>query len=148
MPVSWLSDMLLMLWVPAVAILALSVVAGRWVVLGKMGCRRWAALIPLFSDWEVVKGASGSRTLGVVAVAVGAAYLLPVDWALGGLGWVDAALSVAWLVTQLVVADRLARAFGAGPGYAAALVLLPFIGYPLLTMDGRVYLGPVDVPQR
>ena len=47
-------------------------------------------------------------------------------------------------MTQLIVSERLARAFGAGPGYAAGLVLVPIVAYPLLVMDGKVYLGPVD----
>ena len=58
--------------------------------------------------------------------------------------WLHSVISVAWLVAQLVVSDRLARAFGAGPGHAAALVILPFVGYPLLASESRVYRGPVD----
>lgn len=41
------------LWFPAVVILSLATIAGRWVILGKMGRRRWAAIVPVFSTWEV-----------------------------------------------------------------------------------------------
>lgn len=135
------------LWLPAIVILMLSTIAGRWVVLGKMGRRRWAAIIPAFSTWEVSEGASGNRTLSVIASAASAAYLVS---ALLGLGryfetqWLATLLFAFWVVTQLIVSERLARAFGAGPGYAAGLVLVPIVAYPLLVMDGRVYLGPVD----
>ena len=45
----FLINSLMTLWFPAIVILMLSTVAGRWVVLGKMGRRRWAAIIPIFS---------------------------------------------------------------------------------------------------
>lgn len=135
------------LWLPAIVILMLSTIAGRWVVLGKMGRRRWAAIVSAFSTWEVSEGASGNRTLSVIASASSAAYLVS---ALLGLGryfetqWLATLLFAFWVVTQLIVSERLARAFGAGSGYAAGLVLVPIAAYPLLVMDGRVYLGPVD----
>lgn len=135
------------LWFPAAVILSLGTIAGRWVVLGKMGRRRWAAIVPVFSTWEVSEGASGNRTLGTVAAASSAALLLSV---LLGLGryfetqWLATLILALWVLTQLVVSERLARAFGAGPGFAAGLVLIPIIAYPLLVMDGKVYLGPVD----
>lgn len=145
----FLINSLITLWFPAIIILMLSTVAGRWVVLGKMGRRRWAAIIPIFSTWEVAKGASGSRALSVVASVASAVQLLSV---LLGLGryfetqWLAALVLALWLVMQLVVSERLARAFGAGPGYgyAVGLVLLPFVAYPLLVAENRVYLGPVD----
>ena len=143
----FLINSLAMLWLPAIVILMLSTIAGRWVVLGKMGRRRWAAIIPVFSTWEVSEGASGNRTLSVIASAVSAAYLVSV---LLGVGryfetqWLATLLFTLWVVTQLVVSERLARAFGAGPGYAAGLILVPIVAYPLLVMDGKVYLGPVD----
>ena len=135
------------LWLPAIVILMLSTIAGRWVVLGKMGRRRWAAIVPAFSTWEVSEGESGNRTLSVIASAASAAYLVS---ALHGLGryfetqWLATLLFAFWVVTQLIVSERLARAFGAGSGYAAGIVLVPIVAYPLLVMDGRVYLGPVD----
>lgn len=135
------------LWFPAAVILSLSTVCGRWVVLGRMGRRRWAALVPVFSTWEVSEGASGNRALGTLAAAASAAYLLSCLLGFGShveTTWLHSVISVAWLVAQLVVSDRLARAFGAGPGHAAALVILPFVGYPLLASESRVYLGPAD----
>ena len=132
---------------PAIVILMLSTIAGRWVALGKMGRRRWAAIVPAFSTWEVSEGASGNRMLSVITSAASAAHLVS---ALLGLGryfetqWLATLLFAFWVVTQLIVSERLARAFGAGPGYAAGLVLIPIVAYPLLMMDGKVYLGPVD----
>lgn len=143
----FISNTVLTLWFPAVVILSLSVTAGRWVVLGKMGRRRWAALIPIFSTWEVSEGASGNRALSTVASAASAAYFI---WGVLGLGgyyvteWVTALLLALFIVTQLIVSERLARAFGAGPGYAVGLVLVPFVAYPLLVSGNKVYLGPVD----
>ena len=143
----FVANALATLWLPAIVILMLGTIAGRWVVLGKMGRRRWAAIIPVFSTWEVSEGASGSRTLSVVASIASAACLIS---ALLGVGryfetqWLATLLLAFWVVTQLIVSERLARAFGAGPGYAAGLVLVPIIAYPLLVMDGKVYLGPVD----
>ena len=102
----FLINSLMTLWFPAIVILMLSTVAGRWVVLGKMGRRRWAAIIPIFSTWEVAKGASGSRALSVVASVASAVQLLSV---LLGLGryfetqWLAALVLALWLVMQLVV---------------------------------------------
>ena len=138
----FLANSMLTLWFPAVVILSLGTVAGRWAALGKMGRRRWAAIVPIFSTWEVCQGASGSRALSSVSTTASAALLLSV---LLGLGryyesqWVASLIFAFW-----VVSERLARAFGAGPGYAAGLVLIPIVAYPLLMMDGKVYLGPVD----
>lgn len=145
----FLINSLMTLWLPAIVILMLSTIAGRWVVLGKMGRRRWAAIIPIFSTWEVAEGAAGNRTLSAVASIASGAQLLSV---LLGFGryfetqWLSTLVLALWIVTQLVVSERLARAFGAetGYGYAVGLVLLPFIAYPLLVADNRVYLGPVD----
>lgn len=143
----FLANTLMTLWFPAVVILMLSTVAGRWAALARMGGRRWAAIIPVFSTWEVCKRASGSRLLGTAASLASAAQLLSV---LLGLGRyyetqvIAVLILVLWVVTQLAVSERLARAFGAGPGYAVALVLLPVVGYPLLLADNKVYLGPVD----
>ena len=143
----FISNAMFTLWLPAVVILSLSVTAGRWVVLGKMGRRRWAALIPIFSTWEVSKGASGNRALSTVASTASAAYFI---WGVLGLGgyygteWVTALLLAFYVATQLIVSERLARAFGAGSGYAVGLVLVPFVAYPLLVSDNKVYLGPVD----
>ena len=144
---SWLTDTMLVIWLPAIVILALSVIGGRWVILRRMGRRRWAALVPVLSTWEVAEGASGNRALSTLAAAASAAYLL--SWLLGfgshvESAWLHNAISVAWLVAQLVVSERLARAFEAGPGHAAALVILPFVGYPLLASKSRIYRGPVD----
>ena len=143
----FLINSLATLWLPAIVILMLSTIAGRWVVLGKMGRRRWAAIIPIFSTWEVSEGASGNRALSTVAFVASAAHLVSF---LLGVGryfetqWLATLLFSLWVVTQLIVSERLARAFGAGPGYAAGLVLVPIVAYPLLVMDGKVYLGPVD----
>ena len=143
----FVANALATLWLPAIVILMLGIIAGRWVVLGKMGRRRWAAIIPVFSTWEVSEGASGNRALSTAASIASAAYLIS---ALLGVGryfetqWLATLLLAFWVVTQLIVSERLARAFGAGPGYAAGLVLIPIIAYPLLVMDGKVYLGPVD----
>lgn len=143
----FLTNSIATLWFPAAVILSLATVAGRWVALGKMGRRRWAAIIPIFSTWEVSEGASGNRALSTVAAAASATLLLS---ALLGLGrhyetqWLATLVLAFWVVTQLVVSERLARAFGTGPGFAAGLVLVPIVTYPLLMMDGKVYLGPVD----
>lgn len=143
----FLANSMLTLWFPAVVILSLSTVAGRWVALGRMGRRRWAAIVPIFSTWEVSEGASGNRALSTVAATASAALLLSV---LLGLGryyetqWVATLVFAFWVVMQLMVSERLSRSFGAGPGFAAGLVLIPIVAYPLLMTDGKVYIGPVD----
>ena len=129
----FLTNSLATLWLPAIVILMLSTIAGRWVVLGKMGRRRWAAIIPIFSTWEVSEGASGNRALSTVASVASAAHLVSI---LLGVGryfetqWLATLLFAFWVVMQLVVSERLARSFGAGPGYAVGLVLVPIVAYP------------------
>ncbi len=68
----FLAKSMLTLWFPAVVILSLGTVAGRWAALGKMGRRRWAAIVPIFSTWEVCQGASGSRALSSVSATASA----------------------------------------------------------------------------
>ena len=135
------------LWLPAVVILSLSTIAGRWVVLGRMGRRRWAALIPIFSTWEISEGASGNRALSTVASAASAANLITM---LMGFGryyesqWIALLLFAFFILMQLIVSERLARSFGVGLGYAVGLVFVPFVAYSLLVSNNNVYLGPVD----
>lgn len=136
---------LAVLWLPAAVILSLSVVVGRWVALGRMSRRRWAALVPVFSTWEVSMGASGSRMLSALAATAGASELLSVLLGLGrylATEWPANVILVFWFVIQLAVSERLARVFGSGAGLAADLVILPVVAYPLLVAGDRVYLGP------
>ncbi|MGH3469143.1 MAG: DUF5684 domain-containing protein, partial [Thermocrispum sp.] len=45
-------------------------------------------------------------------------------------------------VILIIVASDLAKSFGKGGGFAVLLILLPFVGYPILRFGSARYLGP------
>lgn len=145
--IQWMVDTLGILALPLLALAELLVVAGAWKALAAMGRRRWAALVPVFAGYELCEGASGDRGLSAAVVVTGVLWVLPVNWAAAGLAWVDALVALAALAVSCVASHKLSRAFGLGPSWTVALVLVPFLALPALTSGNACYLGPVDLPR-
>lgn len=83
----------------------------------------WAGFVPIYNSW-VLNEVAGR----------------PGWWALAGL--IPFVGGVLALVVAIVVAIDLAKSFGKSGGFAALLVLLPFIGYPMLAFGSAKYQGP------
>lgn len=103
----------------------LIVVAGLWKIFTKAGQPGWAAIIPVYNVFILLK-IVGRPTLWLVG------FLIPI---------------VNFVVTVLVTID-LAKAYGKGVGYAIGMVLLPIIFFPLLGFGDARYQGPVHGGQQ
>ena len=103
----------------------LVVLAGLWKIFTKAGQPGWAAIIPIYNVYILLK-IVGRPTLWLVG------FLIPI---------------VNFVVTILVTID-LAKAYGKGLIYAIGMLLIPFIFFPLLGFGSARYQGPVHGGQQ
>jgi hypothetical protein len=89
--------------------IAILVIAGFWKTFAKAGEPGWAAIIPIFNTYILLKIAGRPWWWLVL-------YFIP----------------IVSLVVWIVVAIDIAKAFGKGTGFGVGLALLPFIFFPVL----------------
>lgn len=99
------------------------VIAGMWKVFSKAGQPGWAAIIPIYNLYVLLK-------------IVGR----PVWWIILFL------IPFVNFIMAIVVAIDLAKSFGKGAGLGIVIALLPFIGYPVLGFGSAAYAGPSAAP--
>jgi hypothetical protein len=99
------------------AILVL-VVAGFWKVFTKAGEPGWAAIIPFYNLYILLKIAGRPGWWLIL-------YFIPI---------------VSFIIAIIVGID-VARNFGKGSGFGVGLGILPFIFYPILGFGGATYQG-------
>lgn len=100
-------------------------VIALWPVFRKAGKPGWGALIPIYNTYLLIKiaGFHGATIL---------LYLIP----------------IANLVFAIVVAVKVANAFGKGAAFGFFLLwLLAIIGYLILGYGSARYVGPGGVPE-
>jgi hypothetical protein len=101
--------------------LIVSVVAivAMWQIFTKAGQPGWAAIVPFYNIYVLLK-------------------------IVGRPGWwlVMFIIPIVGLVFLIIIAVDLAKSFGKDGGFAVLLILLPFIGYPILAFGDARYLGP------
>jgi hypothetical protein len=112
---------------PVVTIVLLAIVvlaiASLWQVFRKAGQPGWAAIIPIYNIYILLKVASRPGWWLIL-------FLIP----------------LVNLVVSIVVAIDVAKAFGKGSAFGFfGLWLFGFIGYPILGFGGARYLGPARV---
>lgn len=103
------------LYVVLIAIL----IASMWRVYTKAGKPGWAAVIPFYNfivELEIIGR--------------------PVWWL------VLMFIPFVNVVVAVIIANDLSKSFGRGFGTTALLVILPFIGYPILAWGSATYIGP------
>lgn len=95
----------------------------QWKVYTKAGKPGWAVLVPFYNFYVLLK-------------------------IVGRPGWWLALmfLPIVNIVIAIIVIVDLAKAFGKGGGFAVLLILLPYIGYPILAFGSARYVGPVADP--
>ena len=103
-------------WVAALAIYMIAMIAIMWKVFTKAGKPGWAALVPFYNMYVMIKIAGLS-------------------------GWWLIALFVPFLsiVAIVLVIHRLSRAFGHGVGFTLGLIFLPLIFWPILAFGSSSY---------
>lgn len=96
------------------------VIAGLWKTFAKAGQPGWAAIIPIYNVYILLK----------IAVR-------PWWWLLLLL------IPLVNIVIAIIVAIDVAKAFGKGAGFGIGLALLGFIFYPILGFGNAAYTAPV-----
>jgi hypothetical protein len=99
-------------------ILALMIVS-MWKIFTKAGKPGWAAIIPIYN-------------FIVLLEIVGK----PIWWILLLL------IPLVNIIISIIVTHRLSLSFGQGVGTTILLIILPFIGYPMLGFGSATYVGP------
>lgn len=95
------------------------IIAGMWKIFEKAGKPGWAAIIPIYN-------------LIILLEIVGK----PVWWIILLL------IPFVNFVILIILAHQLSLSFGQGVGITILLIILPFIGYPLLGFGSSKYVGP------
>ena|SRR3989442_825464 len=103
-------------WIVYAAVI-LFIIAAMWKVFSKAGQPGWAAIIPIY-NWIVWCKIVGR----------------PAWWVL--------LLLLCFPIFFIILSIDLAKSFGKGGGFAAGLILLPFIFFPILGFGSVQYQGP------
>lgn len=93
--------------------------AGMWKAFQKAGKPGWAAIIPIYNAIVLLEIA-GKPLWWIILL------LIP----------------VVNIVIAIMVCHQVSLAFGQGGGMTALLILLPFIGWPMLGFGDAQYHGP------
>jgi len=99
--------------------LAIFLIAALWKVFVKAGEPGWAAIVPLYNTYVLVKIAGR-----------------PWWWLL------LLFIPVVSLIIGIILSVDLAKSFGKGVGFAIGLILVPFIFVPILGFGSAQYQGP------
>lgn len=100
-------------------LIAVVVIAGLWKVFTKAGEPGWAAIVPIFNMYILLK-------------VVGRPW-----WWL-----ILMIIPLVSLIVAIIVMLDLAKSFGKGVGFAIGLILLGFIFIPILGFSDAKYIGP------
>jgi hypothetical protein len=110
------------LYLIIVLAVAVLVVIGWWKIFTKAGQPGWAAIIPLYNIYILLKVVGRPGWWLIL-------YFIPL---------ID-------FVIQIIVNLDLAKSFGKSAGYAIGLIFLPFVFYPMLGLGSSRYVGPAAV---
>jgi hypothetical protein len=100
------------------AVIALDII-GMWMVFSKAGQPGWAAIIPFYNIYVLLKVVGRPGWWLIL-------FLIPfVNF-------------VMWIIVSL----DLSKSFGKGGGFAVGLILLSFIFIPILGFGDARYVGP------
>jgi hypothetical protein len=116
----------MVVYLVAVLIVAVVAIVSMWKVFTKAGKPGWAAIVPIY-NYLVLLEIVGRPWWWILLMLVG---VIPF------VGWIVS------LVVAVIVLNDLSKSFGQGTGMTVLLVLLPFIGYPILAFGDAKYHGP------
>ena len=127
------------------AVLLFATAIGYFKMFKKAGQRGWFAFVPLLREYAIFKMA-----WTVKAFIISTAFL--VVFQICGesenilVSLVAVVLGIAWIVMQVKLLLRVAKAFGKGKGWAALLFFLPFVATLILGFGNAEYLGNFETP--
>lgn len=107
------------IWLALVVLMIVSV----WKIFTKAGQPGWASIVPIYNLIVMLQVAG--KPLWFIAL-----FFIP----------------FANFVAIILVYIALAKTFGKGGGFAAGLILLPFIFFPILGLGSATYTKPAPAP--
>ena len=114
-----LRELMPMIVVVSIVGIVVVVIAARWKVYDKAGEPGWTVLAPIYNSIVLLR-----------IVGMSLWWVLPLI------------IPYVGIIVSIIVCIKLARAFGKGGGFAAGLILLPFVFIPILGFGSATYLGP------
>lgn len=115
----------MIVWLALVVVM----IASMWKIFTKAGVEGWKAIVPIYNGWVLAEIAGKPGWWGIV----GLAGIIPL---------IGIFASLAALVLFVIISIELAKAFGKDPAYAALLILVPIVGFPLLAFGDAKYTKP------
>lgn len=123
---SGMSSGLLMFLLLIVLVVVVVMVVATWKIFVKAGKPGWAAIVPIYN------------TLVLLEV-VGRPWWWILFFLLGFIPFVG---GIVTLVISIIIYNDLSKSFGQGAGMTVLLVLVPFVGFPMLGFGNYQYHGP------
>jgi hypothetical protein len=120
-------------------VVAILMIVATWMIYSKAGKPGWASIIPFYSDYVLSDIVLGNANYFIASIVCMVAMFV---FRIMGIGFLISLVSLAFLVLRIYVNVKLAKAFNQGGGFAAGLVLLPVIFYPILGFGSSKYAGP------
>lgn len=118
------TDEAMMVIVPIYGVILIVVSVANWKLFAKAGQPGWASIIPIY-NLVIFLQIVGRPTWWIAAIL----FCPPVG-----------------LVFSVIMMVDLAKSFGKGGGFAAGLILLGFIFFPILAFGSSQYQGPAAAP--
>ena len=123
------AGVMIVIWLFALA-LAVLVIIGLWKTFRKAGLPGWAAIIPFYNEYNVVK--MSNRPIWFFWAMLGCSLFAWIPF----LGWL---LIIAMIVLWVFVALDIAANFGQGTGFAILLIIFPSIMFLILGFGSAQY---------
>ena len=114
------TDEAMMVIVPIYGVILIVLIVASWKLFAKAGQPGWASIIPIY-NLVILLQIVGRPTWWIAALL----FCPPVG-----------------LVFSVIMMVDLAKSFGKGGGFAAGLILLGFIFFPILAFGSSQYQGP------
>lgn len=123
------AGVMIVFWLIGIAFAVLAII-GLWKTFKKAGLPGWAAIIPFYNEYNVVK--MSNRPIWFFWAMLGCSLLawIPI------LGWL---LIIAIVVLWVFVALDIAANFGQGTGFAILLIIFPSIMFLILGFGSAQY---------
>lgn len=104
-------------------------IASYWKMFTKAGEDGWKSIIPVYNTWVLaeISGRPGWWALIILLASI------PI---------INFVAAIPALVLWVLISIDLAKSFGKDPVFSIVLLLVPFVGYPMLAFGKAQYVGP------
>jgi hypothetical protein len=119
-----MENLFMTLWIIICLVVAVIAIAGMWKTFEKAGRPGWAAIIPIYNSYKMIK--IGGKP----------------DW------WIVLLLiPIVNIIFGVWIMNMVSKSFGKDEGFTIGLLFLGFIFWPILGFGDAVYQGPFGNPE-